>query len=75
MPRFFFHIRDGTYLPDTEGTELPNIEAARIQAVRASGEAIRDLGVKFWDYQGEWAMNVTDEAGNKVVTLKFSAGR
>ncbi len=75
MPRFFFHIRDGTYLPDTEGTELPNIEAARIQAVRASGEANRDLGVKFWDYKGEWEMNVTDEGGNKVVTLKFSAGR
>lgn len=73
MPRYFFNVRDGVQLPDTTGTTLPDIEAARTAAVRASGEAIRELGAKFWEFEGEWQMEVTDEDGNTVVTLRFSS--
>lgn len=34
MPRFFFHLRDDLDVIDEEGTELPDLAAARRQAVK-----------------------------------------
>ena len=73
MPRFFFHVRDGKDLPDTEGSELPDLNAVRTEALKASGEMLRDSkgGAEFWSGD-DWTMNVTDEAGQPVLTLRFS---
>ena len=70
MPRFFFHVRDSVELLDTEGVELANPEMARSAAIRAAGEALRDLGGKFWEAP-EWRMWVTDESGATVCALTF----
>ena len=41
MPRYFFHVREGSTLSrDTEGQELPNAEAARKEAVSTSREIL-----------------------------------
>jgi hypothetical protein len=57
---------------DTDGTELAGLSDAREQAVIAAGEAIRDLGGRFW--AGEvWEMNVTDEQGTTVCALTFAS--
>lgn len=45
MPRYFFNVHDGRSAPDREGTELPDTEIARAQAVRLSGEILPDAGV------------------------------
>ena len=73
MPRFFFHVRDGQDLPDTEGTELPNLAAVRTEALKASGEMLRDNKgrAEFWSGH-DWTMNVHDEAGRPVLTLRFA---
>ena len=47
MPRFFLHIDDGTLrIEDEEGSELPDLTAARNEALRAARQlwaaAIRD---------------------------------
>jgi hypothetical protein len=42
MPRYFIHVHDGTSMIDDEGTELPDLTAARLAAVRLSGELLRD---------------------------------
>jgi len=34
MPRYFFHILDGTALTDETGVELADLAAARIEAVK-----------------------------------------
>ena len=49
MPRYFFHVRDGVDLPDTEGFELPDLEAAQAEAIGTCGEMLRGLkgGVDF----------------------------
>lgn len=70
MPLYFFHIRDGKDLPDEVGTVLPDDEAARSEAVRASIGLIYELGEVFWR-SGEWSMNVVDEIGRHVVRLTF----
>nr|WP_321182289.1 hypothetical protein [Methylobacterium sp. Leaf122] len=37
MPRFFFHIRDGaTLIEDPDGSELPDLAAAREEAAQGA---------------------------------------
>ena len=71
MPRFFFHVIDGTSLPDSGGTELPDIYTAQDQAVRMAGELLRELRAKFWN-DGEWELEVTDEHGAILFVLRVS---
>lgn len=41
MPRYFFHVREGSELNrDQEGQELPNAEAARKEAVSTAREIL-----------------------------------
>lgn len=42
MPRYYFDRRDGGFDPDTEGTELPDFDAARIEAINYAAAAVRD---------------------------------
>ena len=72
MPRYFFHVRDSHEAIDKTGTELAGPDEARVQAVAAAGEMVRDIGGEFWD-SGTWRMWVTDEAGRTVCALTFSA--
>jgi hypothetical protein len=72
MARFFFHVEDGKSYPDREGVELPDLKSVRAEALRASGEMLRDNGLSLWDGE-DWEMRVVNEAGQPVITLKFSA--
>lgn len=73
MPRYFFHIDDGVSIPDPIGTELPDLTAARFEAVRASGAILEDLDGDFWKSGSPWVMAVTDESGHLLFSLHFSA--
>ena len=42
MPRYYFHVRDGQYIPDEAGTELRDLPAAHTEAVKLAGEMLRD---------------------------------
>ena len=72
MPRFFFHVHDDVETIDREGTELPGITEARNEAIVTAGEMLRDLDGRFWNSR-EWRIWVTDEAGQTVCALRFSA--
>jgi hypothetical protein len=72
MPRYFFHVIDGHSARDAEGTKLPDIYTAQAQAIRTSGEILRDMGAKSWDGT-EWKLEVTDEQGRILFILRFSA--
>ena len=62
MPRYFFHVYDGSSSPDADGTELPDIYTAQAQAIRTSGEILRDMGAQFWDGTA-WRLEVADARG------------
>jgi hypothetical protein len=64
--------RDSAEFIDDEGFELAGPDEARALAVINAGEALRDLGPKFWTAP-EWRMWVTDESGATVCALSFSA--
>jgi UDP-glucose 4-epimerase len=40
MARYFFHTADGSCDRDEEGVELPDVQAARIEAIRYIGEML-----------------------------------
>ena len=58
-------------LIDSEGVEMADPHEARVQAVIACGEAIKELDGAFWK-QGEWQMRVVDESGAPVCALTLS---
>ncbi len=73
MPRFFMNIRrGGAQIPDLEGDELPDVEAARREAL----ETVRDmmqLPHVYGDMR-EWhrdAFVITDESGAVVLVVPF----
>lgn len=72
MPRYHFNIHDGDDLPDIDGIELRDLAAARVEAVRLSGDCLRDHAHRFWDGD-EWQMEVTDHRGLILFTLTFYA--
>ncbi len=75
MPRYYFNIEDGRLSPDGEGTELVDLAKARSEALRMSGEILREGGEGFWS-GSPWKLWVTDEpngAGTTLFTLRFSA--
>ena len=72
LPRFFFNVSDGADLLDDEGIVLPNVAAARSQAMITAGELLRERGRRFWTGV-DWRMTVRDEAGATVCSLRFMA--
>ena len=53
MPRYFFHIRDDDNLiRDEEGTELPDLSAARKEAALSAQEVLLEAGgsAEPWDH-------------------------
>ena len=72
MPRYFFHVSHHSSDPDTEGSELPNLQAAQTAAVRLCGEMIQEIDGKFWDAP-LWQLRVTNQDQRLLFTLTFSA--
>ena len=68
MPRYFFHRTDGGFDPDTEGTELPDMEVARVEAVRYAAGTMRDRPDYVWDGK-DFRIEMTDEAGILLCTV------
>ena len=42
MPRYFFHVRDGTVVLDEVGVELPDMASAQATAVQLSAEILKE---------------------------------
>jgi hypothetical protein len=61
MPRYFFHVIDGRAVIDTEGTEYPDLQQARLAAVQTAGRIIELEGPEAW-HNNAWRMSVADEA-------------
>jgi hypothetical protein len=72
MPRYFFHVFDDSPVRDEEGSDLASIYVAQAEAIRMSGEILRDMGARFWDGT-EWRLEVTDDLGLVLFVLRFSA--
>ena len=72
MPRYFFNVHDGVYVPDEDGSELPDVYSAQTEAIKLCGALIAELGAKFWDH-GEWKLEVCDSSTRLLFTLTLTA--
>jgi hypothetical protein len=72
VPRYFFNVYDGKDLPDDRGTQLPDRDAAHLDAIISAGEMLRESRRKFLP-DDVWQMHASDEGGSTVCRLKFSA--
>lgn len=71
-PRYFFDIVDGDDLPDRSGSGHADLAAARLEAIRYSGEVLREMPDRFWNAE-EWKITVSDEHRSPRFTLKVLA--
>ena len=51
--RYYFNIKDGTTMHDDEGMEFDDISAVKEEAIRSSGDMLKELqGEHFWTGEG-----------------------
>ena len=66
MPRYFFHVREGSTLNrDAEGQELPDVEAARKEASSASREILGEKLLHGGSLDSR-TIEIADETGHIV---------
>ena len=70
MPRYFFTIFDGRGYADTEGTELADLNAAQVYAIKYAGEVLLNEAERI-RLHSDWCLKVTDEAGCVILRLDF----
>jgi hypothetical protein len=71
LPGFYFHLVNDVDAPDEEGTELPDLPAAREHAVRNArftmAETLKEQGTLVKRHR----IQIEDEAGNVLDTVYF----
>jgi len=72
MPRFYFHVCNGTgFVEDEEGRELPDLEAAREAAIKAARDIMAaDVQRGMLDLSS--FIEIEDPAHQLVHTLGFA---
>ncbi|WP_404366818.1 DUF6894 family protein [Sphingomonas sp. MMS24-J45] len=71
MPRYFFDISDGSDFRDLDGSEWPDLDAAKIEAVRYSAEILREMPERVIESRA-WKMAVSDDKREHLFTLRFT---
>jgi hypothetical protein len=70
VPRFFFNVYDDIIAKDEEGIELPNLAAARLEAIRGARELIAEQ-VRHGHFVLSHWIDVLDEHDETVLTITF----
>jgi hypothetical protein len=70
VPRYFFHVYDDIIAHDEEGAELPNVAAARLNALVGARELIAEQVKRGYFVLSHW-IDVVDEEGITVLTVTF----
>ena len=69
MPTFFFHLRDGGELiEDPDGSDLPDLDAARAEAIAGAREAVAE-GVRAGKPVLGRSVEIADGAGRVLATV------
>jgi hypothetical protein len=71
MPRFFFHLHDDVDLPDPDGSELPDLAAARERANAAALDVICGVLKAERRLTLHHRIDIEDEHHRVVETVRF----
>src|SRR5438309_10442857 len=67
MPTFHFHLDDQR---DRQGLELPDLAAAKCEALEFAARHICDAANAFWDRE-DWTLTVTNGRGLTLLQLQI----
>jgi uncharacterized protein DUF6894 len=68
MPDFHFHLRaDGTLFRDPDGTQLPDLAAARLHGARVAEELMLNSDAA----KRHWSLCVEDDVGERQLDVFF----
>lgn len=71
MGRFYFHqLRDGAKIIDVEGTDFPNLGAARKEAICSARDIMSDRIMRGEDPDHS-CFEISDEAGDVLMIVDF----
>lgn len=70
MPRYFFNVRDKIDYKDEIGVDLPDIVAAKKEALYHFGETLQNYTDAFCDSE-VWQLSVTDQRGSNLMAFSF----
>ncbi|MBE7244933.1 MAG: hypothetical protein INR63_08285, partial [Actinomycetospora chiangmaiensis] len=70
MPRFYFHVHDGHSELDPDGTELPDWQSARLEAIRLAGDILKQDAHRI-ALGEDWRIEVTDQTGLILFQMTF----
>ena len=71
MARFHLHVRDDLVAPDSEGLELPHLEAAKTAALQGARELIAENIRCGKPVHKSHRVEIADEAGQVLHTISF----
>jgi hypothetical protein len=72
MPRYFFHhVTKAGHVSDLEGTNLPNLDRARAEAVLDARSLMSDAIQQGQDISSR-SIQICDEMGNVLLTVPFA---
>lgn len=75
MPRFYFHYRtDDELIPDIDGSDLPDLEAAEHNAAALAKAIVEHAASTGGDTRLPRSIEITDAAGEELLYLVFWAG-
>jgi hypothetical protein len=73
MPKYFFIVRhEGRISDHSDGIDFPDLNAARLEAVKSAGELLRERNVPL-EAGSEWRMDVADETRGPIFSLRVIA--
>jgi hypothetical protein len=70
MPKYYFNVHNISPSVDDMGEELPDHEAAWLEATLLAGDIFKDIGRKFRPGQ-HWTVEVTDDAREPVYLIQI----
>lgn len=72
MALHYFNVYNGRDFLDDVGSDLPDLDAVRTEAVKTAADLLRGECKDLWS-GSDWKMIVTNESGQEVLMLRFSA--
>ena len=72
MPMYYFNLNDGDTISDIDGTDLPDLGAARIHATGVARELTSNGGSILTQSWSGWTMSVQDKHGTELFSLTMS---
>jgi len=72
MPRYFFNVMNDVKSMDFEGRELPDLDAARVEALKDVEDILRSHFATVGNNWTKWSIEICNRDGDVLLVVPFS---